>query len=692
MATVTSTPVSEPLPASDIDAVERAETTPLDEAPRLKGRKRLLHNLQRISSSSSLSLGRRRANSSPYTGRNLRGSALNLLSSSSNSSFSRLVHGHNGSTPAPSSGTPLPVTPSPLATVQSNDDAQRSLVEHLDLISAPAPPIDEFATDDYFSQRILNQTCEDVKVIDGFDFWGQMPHELRLYILQYLQPKELVRASLTSRSFHQACFDGQLWTRFDATEFYTQIPAESLAKIVEAAGPFVKDLNLRGCVQVQHYNRADVVVRSCRNLKNATLEGCRNFQRSTLHTLLSNNSGLTHINLTGLVAVNNGTCKIVSRSCPQLESFNVSWCSHMDSKGIKMVLLGCRKIRDLRVAEMCGLHGSMGLEVARLMFEANTLERLVLSGCSDLSDDVLMTMMHGTDPEYDIVNDVTLVEPRRLRHLDLTRCSRLTDTSVNNLAHNLPYLEVLQLAGCVNITDVSLSRVIGTVPYLTHLDLEELSGLSDNFLAEHLAKAPCACRLENLSIPYCEHLGDNGMLPVMRNCTNLQSVDMDNTQVSNSVLAEAAAMVRRRSAARPLGCDEPQITLRLVVYDCSNVTWAGVKEVLKKNAEPVTVLPDGIETVLPSEVIGLKCFYGWQQTVDEHMKRVLRGDQGAANRLATRWAQYMMAQEEAGIAGINSRRRRRRAREAALLHTNEEGGERSGIGRRRARTSACILM
>jgi len=82
-------------------------------------------------------------------------------------------------------------------------------------------------------------------------------------------------------------------------------------------------------------------------------------------------------------------------------------------------------------------------------------------------------------------------------------------------------------------------------------------------------------------------------------------------------------------------------------------------------------------------------------TVDEHMKRVLRGDLAAAARLERRWADYMMMNEEAGVPGAGVRRRRRRAREAAMLHADEEEGGvgMGGIGRRRrARSGGCAIM
>lgn len=687
---------------------EHADAIPVEVPAKLKGRQRLLQGLQRISSSPSLAqLGRRRATSNPYGGRGTFSSTS--LASGSNrytaSGFATAPTSVPG-TPAPeglpTDGLPsrliirrfergygTPGTSSPAIATFPADSRPGSSRAGLPLRKHSDIP--EMA-EDYFSIPVCGtQTARN----PNFDFWGEMPHEIKLSIFSFLKPKELVKTSIVSKDFYRMCYDGQLWTCFDASEFYTDIPAESLAKIIVAAGPFVKNLNLRGCVQVEHYKRAEVVVMACKNLINATLEGCRNFQRQTLHTLLSSNERLAHLNLTGLIAVNNATCKIIARSCPQLELFNVSWCTHMDVRGIRMVLDGCSKLRDLRAGEVRGFNN---LEVAQTIFETNNLERLILSGCSDLDDAALQTMIHGMDPEIDILTDRPTTPVRKFRHLDLTRCNRLTSQGVKALAYKVPDLEGLQLSGCTALTDTALEDLLATTPLLTHLDLEELADLTNSILSEHLAKAPCAGCLEHLSISYCENLGDTGMLPVIRECTKLKSIDMDNTRISDLVLAEAAAMVRARSS-RTTTAAPPRTSLRMVVFDCQNVTWTGVREVLSRNAEikkrSVRAAEQGQLATYPSEVIALKCFYGWQMTVDEHMRRVLKGDLASASRLERRWADYMMMNEEAGVPGAGVRRRRRRAREAAMLHADEEEGGvgMGGIGRRRrARSGGCTVM
>lgn len=538
------------------------------------------------------------------------------------------------------------------------------------------------------ASRVRSRAASGAALKPVFRIWDHLPHEIQLNIFSFLLPKQLVQASRVSKSFYRFCFDGQLWTSLDASEFYQDIPADSLARIIMTAGPFIKDLNLRGCVQVEHYKRAEVLAKACKNLINASLEDCRNFQKKTLHSLLESNDRLVHLNLTGLTAVSNKSCSIVANSCPQLESLNVSWCGKVDHRGIKAVIDGCTKLRDLRAGEVRGFDD---LELAESIFDTNRLERLVLSGCSELTDEALKIMVHGVDPEVDILTEIPVVPARTIRHLDLSRCSQLTDEGVMALGHLTPNLEGLQLSRCRSLTDAALEPILASTPRLTHLELEDLEHLSNTLLSEHLVKAPCASTLEHLSLSYCENLSDVGMLPVLQNCVGLKSLDLDNTRVSDLTLAEAATMVSKRSNRTLEAGHKPEVTLRMVVYDCQNVTWTGIREVLFRNTQ-VRPLPGhpGLVTY-PSESISLKCFYGFQMTVDEHQKRVLRGELDAAGRLERKWADYMQANEEAGVGGSGHRRRRRRARAAHALHLNEEDG---GIGgRRRARTmGSCFMM
>ncbi|KAF4984041.1 hypothetical protein FZEAL_699 [Fusarium zealandicum] len=671
-------------------ALEGVSTPPAPDMPvKGKNRHRLLRSIQRISSTPSLGgLRRSRSVGSPYSTR----STLSCVSLAA-AGPPQTPHSIRSSTPQPSPlGLPNTAIPSahssgefPFENIESHLAVRK--LENGTPVSTPATaPLPSDLRAKHDSQARVRPGVKPLQK-PPFHFWDKMPTELRIHIFSFFRPKELVQSSRVSKSFYKACFDGQLWTSLDASEFYREIPAESLARIIMAAGPFIKDLNLRGCVQVEHYKRTEVIVKACKNLMNATLEGCQNFHKNTLHSLLRSNEKLVSLNLTGLTAVSNTSCKIIAESCPQLEIFNISWCGRVDARGVKAVVEACPKLKDLRAGEVGGFDN---VATAEAIFKTNNLERMVLSGCDELNDEALRVMVQGVEPEIDILTDRPMVPCRKLRHLDLSRCTRLTDAGMKALSHLVPDLEGLQLSGCKLLNDGALEGILASTPRLTHLELEDLENLSNSILSEHLAKAPCAASLEHLSLSYCESLGDTGMLPVMQNCMNLKSIDLDNTRVSDLVLAEAAAMVMKRSEQAMEAGTRPELTLQMVVYDCQNVTWAGVREVLFRNTQVKAASGHPGRLSYPTEMIGLKCFYGFQMTVDEHQKRVLRGDFAAAGRLERKWADYMQATEEAGVTGAGYRRRRRRAREAQALHLDEEDGL---TGRRRARTlGSCAVM
>ncbi|PTB43216.1 uncharacterized protein TrAFT101_001765 [Trichoderma asperellum] len=675
--------------ATDTLASPHAGVAPTPPDVPLKGRnrQRILRGIQRISSSPSLpGLGRPRAVSNPYSIRHGSISCVSLstagpsqTSPSARSATPQLSHLNLKGAADLDSPTGKRKATLEVAEVDDTEDCLAiRKIQHGSPNTSPA-------TSSLPSE--LRGRTKPVEKKD-FCFWDNMPHEVRIHIFSYFRPKELVRISRVSKLFYGFCFDGQLWTSIDASEFYQEIPAASLARIIAAAGPFIKDLNLRGCVQVEHYKRTEIIVKSCKNLMNATLEGCRNFQKNTLHNLLRSNEKLVNLNLTGLSAVTNTSCSIIAESCPQLESFNVSWCQKVDARGIKIIIDACTKLKDLRAGEVKGFDN---VATAESIFHTNHLERLVLSGCSELDDEALKIMMHGVDPKIDILTGIPEVPPRRLRHLDLSRCVRLTSTGVKSIGHMVPELEGLQLSGCKSLTDAALEPILASTPRLTHLELEDLEEITNTLLSEHLAKAPCISILEHLALSYCENVGDLGMLPVMQKCVRLKSAELDNTKISDLVLAEAASMVIKRSKPSSGANTRPKVTLRLAVYDCQNVTWTGIREVLFRNSQVRPLMGQPGRITYPTESIGLKCFYGFQMTVDEHQKRVLRGDLVSAGRLERKWADYMQANEEAGAGGAGYRRRRRRARHAQALHADEEDG--GIVGRRRARTlGSCSVM
>jgi F-box/leucine-rich repeat protein 2/20 len=709
---------------------------PLEQPPKLKGRQKLLQSLQRMSSSPTLTRRGRSSSTTSYRRDNKASLSCVSLSSTSyspclgNGSSSHLYGGLNPrpATPGCSSSPYEPQGTNARIRLMDTDGpgftTPRTVPLPFDVRPASrGSPRTATPVGVKVEKEVITPESQPAR---SLDFWGDMPQELKIEIFQYLTPQEIVCCSSVSKTWNEMCYDGQLWSKVDTTEYYSKIPSDVLVKLITSGGPFVRDLNLRGCVQMREKWSTDGERMSdlCRNVVKFSLEGCR-IDKASIYSFLLRNSRLEYINLSGLTSVTNSAMKVIARSCPQLETLNVSWCNHVDTTGLLRIVRSCERLKDLRASEIRGFEDE---KFTLALFERNTLDRLIMSR-TDLTDSSLKMLMHGDNPSMDILTDRPIVPPRKFRHLDLHHCPDVSDDGLKSLAHNVPDLEGLQISQCSDLTDESVMNVISTTPKLSHLELEDLENLTNITLVQ-LAESPCAQNLEHLNISYCESLSDTGMLRVMKNCPKLRSVEMDNTRVSDLTLMEASFRIRRRGYSDEL----PKVGLRLMIFDCANVTWAGVREVLSSNAyiprasrKPVSTVVTVTQTsdagsspetstfvtpasspspspapTYPNEVIQLKCFYGWQMTVDEHTKRVLRGDLTAASRLDRKWAEYMIATEEAGAAGAGARRRRRRAREAERLY-NEDEDENDGYGvgsisalggrRRRAQSgSSCIVM
>lgn len=281
----------------------------------------------------------------------------------------------------------------------------------------------------------------------------------------------------------------------------------------------------RGCIQLTNDWRTPAIWNAPRNLLTATLEGCA-LSRASLQFLIIRNPTLLHLNLSGLPTVTNSIARLIAQSCPNLESLNVSWCSNMDARGIKKIVDACPNLRELRA---CELERFDEAPVMTSLWRANAMQHLHLAACPGLDDDAVRTLVLGPDPELDPFTNRPRTPPRRLLHLNLGRCTRLTDAALRALADNVPMLEGLELGGCVALTDAGFAALLPTLPRLTHLDLEECTELTDATLVA-LARGPAARRLVSVGVSYCENVGDSGVVELVRKCRALGNLECDNSK------------------------------------------------------------------------------------------------------------------------------------------------------------------
>ena len=572
----------------------------------------------------------------------------------------------------------------------------------------------------------------------SFTLWMSIPLEIKIRIFAYLEPEEIVGSSRVSRDWRRVCYDGQLWSKFDVAAFAQPIPADAIATIITRVGPFLRDLNLRGCVRLDKLWQGRALLDACTNLRSLSLKGCL-IDRTTIHGFLHAKSRLVHIDISNHAGVTNTAMHVIALGCPKLKTLDISGCDNINTRGLQEVVESCSELRSIQASEIDGWENA---DLMQELFLRNNLERLVLKSCDSLTDESLTILIQGRRSKINLLTPKPAVSPRKLKHLDLARCRGISNRGVGALVNNIPNIETLKLSKCLGIGDETLIRLLPTMPLLTELDLGELDSLT-NAVLHSLASSPCVRRLRHLRVTHCERVDDVGMLALLKSCTGLWSLEMDSTRISDLVLVEAAAMVSRRSPRTIITADNPYVPtigISLSVRDCFGVTWVGIREILSHNATVVTrdaivkmpqstghsPEPAGTATrfaILPSspnEHLPLSCpvgphthkidvhaypthvveiftgVYNYQSTVREHTDRVLRGEFSAARRLEHKWAEFIITREAIGEGGVRSWRKWLRARNAQRIYAREESGAvGTGVGvvrRWNIRSGSCALM
>jgi hypothetical protein len=211
---------------------------------------------------------------------------------------------------------------------------------------------------------------------------------------------------------------------------------------------------------------------------------------------------LTQLNLTGASVTDQQFIELFE-ACPNIESLNLSKCSHLTTAAINKLP---KKLKSLKLTQCSSLkvdaidkfsHGLKSLELSFLVFTGDVfdklpvdLESLNLSWCWNLTEASidklpknlkslkLSRSLNFTDAAIDklpkdlqsldlsfwnLTNDVIERLPKNLKSLDLTGCMSLTDDVIDKLPQNL---RSLNLSWCFNLTDKALDKLPKDLEFL----------------------------------------------------------------------------------------------------------------------------------------------------------------------------------------------------------------------------------
>lgn len=457
-----------------------------------------------------------------------------------------------------------------------------------------------------------------------------------------------------SKTWRVLVFDGQLWKNFDLHDFGLMPKSVSL-HIARSAGAFVRSINFTGF----SITTSDLITVTdsfrLRLLPAHTQLTAINLQRAhvkqrALHHLLSLSPSLLYLNVRGSKAMNNLTCKVLAEHCPQLLSLDASRCHNLDGDGIQLLCSTSISrgqvlaLKELRISGMNGPHLDMFVQLGKA---APFLEVLDASYIGQMHNSYLEGFVRVTEEEGQFGIPYVILTAHeagqqevgryfrrvtKLRHLNLSYCMLLTDAACSHLASAMPNLELLELAGIgAPLEDDGLVRLLSTTPRIRRLDLEDAMEITDAVIRTLTPAATPADgsptvdqpgqKLEQLNISYATRVSNGALLALIRECSNLKALEVDNTHISSTIIREFVSLSRRRELRDASIC----------AIDCRGISQRLVKD-LASTARPrkgwrayearklryvdardgTTEQFKGAQDECNPDLVVVKTFYSWQ--------------------------------------------------------------------------------
>src|SRR5204862_1702571 len=120
-------------------------------------------------------------------------------------------------------------------------------------------------------------------------------------------------------------------------------------------GPFLRHLNLRGCIQLKPDDLSRLA--QIKSLVSLSLEGCSIKDGSSLACLLSRNPFLKKLDVSGLLGVTDKVAEEMSNNCRDLEVLDLGWCSNLSGVGLLNIVSFCTNLKRLRLCESTAFNG-----------------------------------------------------------------------------------------------------------------------------------------------------------------------------------------------------------------------------------------------------------------------------------------------------------------------------------------------
>lgn len=278
--------------------------------------------------------------------------------------------------------------------------------------------------------------------------------------------------------------------------------------------PSLRSLDLSECLHISGTEMVKCLKGSNAaraHLETLNLKSCTYFRNLAVFSLAQLlGDSLRELDLTSCINVTDLSVCAIATYLQKLVVLRLGWCKEVTDWG----LMGMVQTTNCEPDEETGdkgprftrTFGNMGFfKPPRLPFE----ERPKLVTQNDLE-------------QFKQQAGVSLLALSRLQELDLSACSKLTDSSITQVVH-FPDLHRLSLSMLPEITDASLASLAWHCRSLTSVALSHCPGISDRGVAQ---AAPYLPRLQHLYLSCCNNITDRSLFLLVQHCKRLRTLDI----------------------------------------------------------------------------------------------------------------------------------------------------------------------
>ncbi|XP_044001607.1 uncharacterized protein LOC122847779 [Aphidius gifuensis] len=132
-----------------------------------------------------------------------------------------------------------------------------------------------------------------------------------------------------------------------------------------------------------------------------------------------------------------------------------------------------------------------------------------------------------------------LAELQYLEYLDVSNMHEFQDSSLLAIAYSCENLQKLDISSCFYITEEALMSLT-SLEKLEELSVGNIDGVTDNFISQLKG-------LKKLFCEYCKNITDAGIIECIKNCPNLDTLNLYHSNITINTLTGADEITKNRT-------------------------------------------------------------------------------------------------------------------------------------------------